>query len=220
MPVLSRPLDAGRSENPPGPSATREGDDDTEGRTAEAVHGKVERRSGLAVPHPTPFGGREAVVGRREGVARPARVLPSPASSSSPTGLALRANPFPEVTDLTCRLPLPTSIYRQRLFTLETCCGYGYGLARKSRSLPRFFKGRRHCTGHRQSRGALRERFDVRRPYLRPSRFQGVSPLQRKENSSRECRRRHRVRLRRRAWPRGPISAARFGNINPTPFRL
>ena len=25
---------------------------------------------------------------------------------------ALRANPFPEVTDLTCRLPLPTLIYR------------------------------------------------------------------------------------------------------------
>ena len=33
---------------------------------------------------------------------------------------ALRANPFPEVTDQICRLPLPTLFYCQRLFTLET----------------------------------------------------------------------------------------------------
>ena len=43
---------------------------------------------------------------------RPARARPSPASYSSPTGPALRANPFPEVTDLICRLPLPTLFYR------------------------------------------------------------------------------------------------------------
>jgi hypothetical protein len=30
----------------------------------------------------------------------------------------------------------------QRLFTLETCCGYGYGSARKSHSRTRIFKGR------------------------------------------------------------------------------
>jgi len=29
-----------------------------------------------------------------------------------PAGLALRANPFPEVTDLFCRLPLSTLFYR------------------------------------------------------------------------------------------------------------
>ena len=34
------------------------------------------------------------------------------ASYFSPTDPALRANPFPEVTDLTCRLPLPTLFYR------------------------------------------------------------------------------------------------------------
>ena len=43
---------------------------------------------------------------------RAARVRPKPASYSSPTGPALRANPFPEVTDLICRLPLPTLFYR------------------------------------------------------------------------------------------------------------
>ncbi|CAL8989225.1 unnamed protein product [Prunus brigantina] len=31
-----------------------------------------------------------------------------------------RANPFPEVTDPFCRLPLPTLFHRPRLFTLET----------------------------------------------------------------------------------------------------
>jgi hypothetical protein len=50
----------------------------------------------------------------------------------------------------------------QRLFTLETCCGYGYGLARKSHSLARIFKGRQEHTGHHKSRGALR----VLHPYL------------------------------------------------------
>ena len=34
------------------------------------------------------------------------------ASSLSPTDPILRANPFPEVTDLFCRLPLPTLFYR------------------------------------------------------------------------------------------------------------
>ena len=35
-----------------------------------------------------------------------------PASERSPTDPALRANPFPEVTDPFCRLPLPTLFYR------------------------------------------------------------------------------------------------------------
>ena len=43
---------------------------------------------------------------------RPTRARTSPASYSSPSGPVLRANPFPEVTDLVCRLPLPTLFYR------------------------------------------------------------------------------------------------------------
>ena len=34
------------------------------------------------------------------------------ASNRSPTYPILRANPFPEVTDLFCRLPLPTLFYQ------------------------------------------------------------------------------------------------------------
>ena len=48
---------------------------------------------------------------RRGGLAQPAAV-PKPASHSSPTDPVLRANPFPEVTDPICRLPLPTLFYR------------------------------------------------------------------------------------------------------------
>jgi hypothetical protein len=50
----------------------------------------------------------------------------------------------------------------QRLFTLETCCGYGYGHARKSHSLTQIFKGRQEHSGHHKSRGALR----IMHPYL------------------------------------------------------
>ena len=47
---------------------------------------------------------------RRQASTSPLRV-PS-ASNDSPTDPALRANPFPKVTDLFCRLPLPTLFYQ------------------------------------------------------------------------------------------------------------
>ena len=65
--------------------------------TAEAVHETVETAVRARPPRGRP---------------RPARARPVLASYSSPTGPALRANPFPEVTDLICRLPLPTLFYR------------------------------------------------------------------------------------------------------------
>jgi len=58
----------------------------------------------------------------------------------------------------------------QRLFTLETCCGFGYGRGRKLHCLPRIFKGPRRCTGRRVRRDALR----MQRPYRWTSQFQGV----------------------------------------------
>jgi hypothetical protein len=64
----------------------------------------------------------------------------------------------------------------QRLCTLETCCGYRYGLPGSSLCLARIFKGRRQRTGHRKNRSALR----TLRPYLRPSRFQGTRALTKK----------------------------------------
>src|SRR5690348_8045142 len=86
----------------------------------------------------------------------------------------------------------------QRLFTLETCCGYGYGLARKSYSLTWIFKGRLECTGHHKSRGALR----CLCPYLRMNRFQGLDTLTRKDNSPQDSSRRLQARLRYRLCDR------------------
>ena len=71
----------------------------------------------------------------------------------------------------------------------------GYGLARKSHSLTRIFKGRPKHSGHRKSRGALRKLH----PYLRANRFQGLASLQRKDNSPQGFGRRLRARLRYRS---------------------
>uniref|UniRef100_A0A9J7ZR81 Uncharacterized protein n=1 Tax=Cyprinus carpio carpio TaxID=630221 RepID=A0A9J7ZR81_CYPCA len=129
-------------------------------------------REGLA-PHAGGGNGR----GRRGAAAPPAAARPSPASHLSPTDPALRANPYPEVTDLTCRLPLRRLVpTRQRLFTLETCCGYGYGPARDLHLLPRIFKGRRELTGRRRNRGA----FQGVGPSLGTNPFQGARPFTKK----------------------------------------
>ena len=82
--------------------------------------------------------------------------------------------------------------------------------------LPGIFKGQRKRTGRRRKRGALQEPS----PYLRPNRFQGLRPLQRRENSSRGSRQRLPVRLRYRSGPpEGATSASRFRNFNPIPFQ-
>ena len=50
---------------------------------------------------------------RRENPQREPQSLPTATSSKQrPPGPTLRANPFPEVTDLFCRLPLSTLFYR------------------------------------------------------------------------------------------------------------
>ena len=48
---------------------------------------------------------------RPEGLVQP-RYSTKPTLLNSPPCSTLRANPFPEVTDLICRLPLPTLFYR------------------------------------------------------------------------------------------------------------
>uniref|UniRef100_A0A452SZZ5 Uncharacterized protein n=1 Tax=Ursus maritimus TaxID=29073 RepID=A0A452SZZ5_URSMA len=55
---------------------------------------------------PRAWGGRRRLVQPRR--------APSPASRPSPTDPALRANPYPEVTDPACRLPLPTLFQHAR----------------------------------------------------------------------------------------------------------
>ncbi|KAI9070845.1 hypothetical protein K1719_047190 [Acacia pycnantha] len=69
-------------------------------------------------PVPSPSPGRHAATRSRRGAARAVRRQPT-GSGWDPVP-SPRANPFPEVTDPFCRLPLPTLFHRPRLFTLET----------------------------------------------------------------------------------------------------
>ena len=55
--------------------------------------------------------------------------------SDEPFHIANLRNQFADFPYLHCSID-------QRLFTLETCCGYGYDLRRESTLVPRIFKGR------------------------------------------------------------------------------
>ncbi|KAK6009571.1 hypothetical protein OSTOST_25491, partial [Ostertagia ostertagi] len=83
---------------------------------------------------------------------QPATDETAQASVNRPTDPVTGANPFPEVTDLICRLPLPTLFYRLEAVHLGD-------LMRIS--------GRPENTRHHRNRDALRKQ----RPYLRLSRF-------------------------------------------------
>ena len=107
---------------------------------------------------------------------------PDPSASSlSPTDPTLRANPFPEVTDPICRLPLPTLFCRLEAVHLGDLLRILVRPGTRFTLLRGVFKGRWKRAGHRKSRGALRNIC----PYLGSNPFQGACSLQRKENSSR-----------------------------------
>ena len=83
---------------------------------------------------------------------------------------ALRASPYPKVTDLICRLPLLTLLQYTR-----GCSPWGpdavIGTVRSAnKSLPLLFKDCRKRTGHPKSRML----FPVLSPYLWVNQFQGI----------------------------------------------
>ena len=115
-------------------------------------------------------------------------------SGGRPQYPTLRANPFPEVTDPICRLPLPTLFCRLEAVHLGDLLRILVRPGTRFTLLRGVFKGRWKRAGHRKSRGALRNIC----PYLGSNPFQGACSLQRKENSSRGFRRRPPLRLRYR----------------------
>ncbi|KAK3505695.1 hypothetical protein QTP70_004414, partial [Hemibagrus guttatus] len=104
-----------------------------------------------------------------------------------------------------------------RLFTLETCCGYGYGPARDLHPLPRIFKGQRELTGRRQNRGA----FQGAGPYLGVNPFQGALPFTKKRELFPGPPPASPGSFASPHWtPRGAyLRHSGFGDLNPTPFR-
>ncbi len=121
----------------------------------------------------------------------------------------LRANLFPEVTDLSCRLPLPTLFYRLEAAHLGDLMRLWVRPGVKIMSLP-VFQG--PSKGHRTPRTC--SAFPAVDPYLQLNWFQGKTLLSRKDNSTPTFRRRHRVRL---CYHQDPTSW--FRNINLIPFR-
>ena len=106
----------------------------------------------------------------------------------------------------------------QRLFTLETCCGYGYELVRVRRNLPRIFKVPPGTRGCRENCGTLRLEP---KPILPARGFQGLGGLCRKDNSSQSSGGRLLVVSRCHDGYEGPNgSATRFWNMDQIPFRL
>jgi hypothetical protein len=96
-------------------------------------------------------------------------------SERKPLSPALRANPFPEVTDPFCRLPLSTLFYRLEAVHLGDLMRL-WVRPGKIDSLPRIFKGRRRRTGHRAECGAV----PASEPSLRMTRFQGGRAVKKK----------------------------------------
>ena len=104
----------------------------------------------------------------------------------------LRANPYPEVTDPICRLPLPTLFYRLEALHLGDLLRIWVrtGATPPRGPLPNF-QGPRGRSGHRCNCGALRIPNHI--SLLEDS--MELECLCRKENSSRISRRRLRVFL-------------------------
>ena len=131
------------------------------------------RRLGSDRSLSTPFRPRHATVRPR----REARVdhRQPRVSECRPLGPALRANPFPEVTDPFCRLPLSTLFYRLEAVHLGDLMRL-WVRPGKNDTLHRIFKDRRRRAGHREKCGAV----PASEPYLRMIRFQGLRAVKKK----------------------------------------
>lgn len=197
-PAAGAPPQPPRPASPP-PAAPREGGEGEKRRAggSRAGWGGGGPRGRARAGVPRAWEGRRRLVQPRR--------APSPASRPSPTDPALRANPYPEVTDPACRLPLPTLFQhargcspwrpaadmgtaRREIYTLSP------GFSRASESSPdaagtaTLSKARAPLSGRTHSRAPC--------------------PSQRKENSPRGSRRLLRDRLRYRTGRlAAPISA-------------
>ena len=121
----------------------------------------------------------------------PAR-QPDPLPDQARHAPLLRANPYSEVTDPICRLPLPTLVYRlEALYLGDLLRIWVRAGATPPRGPLLDFQGPRGRSGHRRNCGALRVPNTI--SLLEVSRE--LERLYRKENSSRISRRRLQVIL-------------------------
>ena len=125
----------------------------------------------------------------REGKPRaPGRTRPPPPSiRASPSTPTLRANPYPEVTDPICRLPLPTLFYRPEAVHLGDLLRIWVRAGASPPSPPRDFQGPASCSWMLRE---LQHSSPKPKPILRARRFKGLGGLCRKDNSSQSSGRR------------------------------
>ncbi|KAK2890652.1 hypothetical protein Q8A67_013321 [Cirrhinus molitorella] len=148
-------------------------------------------------------GGRAG--GRLGAAAPPAAAGPSHASRPSPTGPALRANPCPEVTDLTCRLPL-LALFQHARGCSPWRPAADMGTAR--RETYTFSPGFSRADESSPDAAGTAALSRARAPISGRTHSRAPCPSQRKENSPRGPRQLLRVRLRRRTGRlAAPVSA-------------
>ena len=125
----------------------------------------------------------------------PRKENPKSKNNHTPKHPTLRANPFPKVTDLICRLPLSALFYQLEAVHLGDLLRWWVRPGVKLRSSPSDFQGPSRAHRTAQNRTALPSMS----PHLRVIRFRGQfvkSWLKRKENSSQGSCWRLRVCLR------------------------
>eukprot|EP00824_Muranothrix_gubernata_P019834 TRINITY_DN3_c0_g1_i11.p1 TRINITY_DN3_c0_g1~~TRINITY_DN3_c0_g1_i11.p1 ORF type:complete len:336 (-),score=-22.95 TRINITY_DN3_c0_g1_i11:93-1100(-) len=169
--------------------------------------------------------GPARVQSRRRPTPRGVKATPRPAAARAQPRFAPQPDrPSPQSQSLSRSYgsDLPTSLTYivltcQRLFTLETCCGYGYGPARDLHLLPRIFKDQRELTGRRRNRDA----FQGAGPSLGANPFQGALPFTKKRELSPGLSPASPGSVALPHWtPRGArLRHSGFGDLNPTPFR-
>ncbi|KAH7953278.1 hypothetical protein HPB49_006764 [Dermacentor silvarum] len=198
VPVLSWLFSAGRSKN-----LRRE----AHGKcTAVAFHRKV----------PTLVRARPHRFLRRRASPSPGAV-PFLLLDPSPTGSALRANPFPKVTDPFCRLPLPTLVYRLEAVHLGDLLRMWVRSGTKITLPHSDFQGptgahrtaqEPHCSTEPPSLSRGEPIPGTRSPYREKKTLPGA-PIGVSE-----------LVCVAALGPEGPISVAGFGTVNPIPFWL
>jgi hypothetical protein len=172
VPVLSLPLVAGRKYLPRTPAP--------EGVANESILART-------LPRAAPGGPREPCRGETRANPRPPRPAPGFHAQAARRiqdqarhSSALRANPFPEVTDLVCRLPLPTFFYRLEAVHLGDQMRIWVRSGVKVRFLSNAARIFKCCAGEPRTRQEP-PRSSGPRPSLRVTRgSQGPRPLNQK----------------------------------------
>uniref|UniRef100_A0A4W3GHR9 Uncharacterized protein n=1 Tax=Callorhinchus milii TaxID=7868 RepID=A0A4W3GHR9_CALMI len=146
------------------------------------------------------------------------RHVPRPASHPRPTDPALRANPCPEVTDLTCRLPLPTLFQHARGCSPWRPAADMGTARRETYTISPGFSRASESSPDAAGTATLSK---ARAPLSGRTRSRAPCPSQRKENSSPGLPPASPGSFALPHWtPRGArLRHSGFGDLNPTPFR-